>query len=108
MRGGTIPKPTLSEEEEEEPRAGDEEEVGGIVVFVVVEEDVGVVEPAVEMALEAPETVEHTRQLLVACQDHNGSVLSGSLRIHMRLRASADEDLVVLLVDFADDRRCPG
>ena len=38
-------------------------------------------------------------------QDHNGSILSGALCIHVRLGASADEDLVVLLADLTDAGR---
>ena len=70
----------------------------GLVEVAVVEEDVGVVVPAIEVALDGLDGLDNTIQLLVPGQDDKGAVGPGLGGVGFQ--AALDEDLVVLLTDF--------
>lgn len=74
-----------------------------LVEFGVVEEDVGVVVPPVEVALDGLDGLDHPVQLLVASQDDKSGV--GAWLAGVGLEAALDEDLVVLFADFSAKRK---
>lgn len=75
----------------------------GLVEVAVVEEDVGVVVPAVEVALEGANGLDDTIELLVSGENDKGSVGAGLLVVgHL---AAGEEDLVVLFANLADGGR---
>lgn len=80
---------------------------GGVEV-AVVEEDIGVVEPAVEVTLDGLERFDHAVQLLIPGQDHEGGVGSGCAVLDFGVETAVDEDLVVFLGDLPDARRGAG
>lgn len=69
-----------------------------VVEVGVVEEDVRVVVPPVEVALDGLDGLDHSVNLLVAGQDDKGGI--GSRRRGIGLEAARDKDLVVLFADF--------
>ncbi len=75
-----------------------------LVELAIVEEDVGVVVPPIEVALNRLEGLQNTVQLLVSGQDDKGGIGAG-LRV-VGFLAACQEDLVVLFAYFPT-RRCP-
>jgi hypothetical protein len=71
----------------------------GLVELPIVEEDVGVVVPPVEVALDRLHGLDDALQLLVSREHDERSVGAGLARVG--LEAACDEDLVVLLTDFS-------
>lgn len=71
----------------------------GLVEVGVVEEDVGVVVPPVEVALDRLDGLDHAVQLLVPGEHDEGRIGAGLAGV--RLEAARDEHLVVLLADFS-------
>lgn len=71
----------------------------GLIELAVVEEDVGVVVPAVEVALYGADGLEDTLELLVSGENDKGGVGSGLFVVG--LLAAGKEDLVVLFADFS-------
>lgn len=78
----------------------------GLIEVAVVEEDVGVVVPAIEVALDGLDGLDDTVQLLVPGQDDESSVGPGLGRVGFQ--AALDEDLVVFLADFSVTVRVSG
>lgn len=70
----------------------------GLVEVAIVEEDVGVVVPAIEVALDGLDGLDDTIQLLVPGQDDKGTVGPGLGRVGFQ--AALNENLVVFLTDF--------
>ena len=70
-----------------------------IVEVAVVEKDVGVVIPAVEVALDRLDGLDDAIQLLVSGEDDERGIGAG--RAGIRVEATSHEDLVVLFADFA-------
>jgi hypothetical protein len=73
---------------------------GGIEV-AVIQEDVWVVEPAIEMSLDALDRLEDAIQLLVTRQHHERSICPLAFRLLLGVETAVMEDFVVFLVDFA-------
>ena len=74
---------------------------GGIEISIV-QEDVRVVVPSVEVALDGLDGLDHTVQLLVSGEDDEGAVDTGLARIGFE--AALDKDLVVLFADLSVHR----
>ena len=78
---------------------------GGLEVLVkvtVVQEDVRVVEPAIEVPLDRLERLNHTVQLLVSGENDEGGVGPGALgTIGIDGHTARGEDLVMLFADFS-------
>lgn len=70
----------------------------GLVEVAIVQEDVWVVIPAVEVALDRLDRLDYTIKLLVPGQDDENAV--GARLGGIGLEAAFDEDLVVFLADF--------
>lgn len=71
----------------------------GLVEVAIVEEDVGVVVPPVEVALDRLHGLDNTIQLLVSREHDKGGIGAGLAGIW--LEASGNEHLVVLFTDFS-------
>ena len=69
----------------------------GVVEVAIVQEDVGVVVPAVEVALNGLDGLDDAVQLLVSREDDEGAIDAGLAGVG--LEAAGDEDLVVLFAD---------
>lgn len=69
----------------------------GVVEVAIVQEDVGVVIPAVEVALDGLDGLDDTVQLLVSGEDDEGAIDAGLAGVG--LEAAGDEDLVVFFAD---------
>lgn len=70
----------------------------GVVEVAIVQKDVGVVVPAVEVALDGLDGLDDTVQLLVSREDDEGAIGAGLAGVG--LKAAGDEDLVVFFADF--------
>lgn len=80
----------------------------GLIEVAVVEEDVRVVEPAVEVTLNRLDGLDDTIQLLVACKDDKGGVGARSLIcLSLGVEATVDKNLVMLFANFSANR-CQG
>ena len=71
----------------------------GRVELSIIEEDIRVVIPAVEVALDRLDGLDDAVQLLVSGEDHEGAVCSRSAGV--RFETSYFEDFVVLFTDFS-------
>lgn len=76
----------------------------GRVEVVVVEEDVRVVVPSVEMALNRLDGLNHTIQLLVTRKDDESAV--GTRFTGIGLQAACLEDLIILFAYFSAGEQC--
>ena len=68
-----------------------------VAKIAIVEEDVGIVEPSVEMPFDGLDRLNDSLQLFIPCQDDKCSVGPGS--INLGIQAPVGEDLVILLAD---------
>lgn len=75
------------------------------VEVAVVKENVRIVEPTVEVALDRLEGLDDTVQFLVSRENDEGSVSLGSLRpLGVNGHAASSKDLVILFADFPISR----
>lgn len=74
-----------------------------LVEVAIVQEDVWVMVPSVEVALDGLDGLNNTFEFLVSGQDDKGAVGAGLGGV--RLETALDEDLVILLADFSVRRR---
>lgn len=70
-----------------------------LVEVAIVQEDVGVMVPAVEVALDRLDGLNDTIKLLVSCQNNEGAI--GTRLAGVGLETTFDEDLIVLFADFS-------
>ena len=66
----------------------------------VIEEDVRVVEPTVEMTLDAFDRLNHTVQLFISCKDNEGGIGPGLPCGLFRVEAACGKDSVIFFADF--------
>ena len=76
----------------------------GVVEVAIVQEDVRVVIPAVEVALDGLDGLDDTVQLLVSGENDKGAIDAGLAGVG--LEAASDEDLVVLFADSSVVKSC--
>lgn len=74
-----------------------------LVEVAIVQEDVGVVVPPVEVALDRLDGLNDTVQLLISGQDDESAV--GTRLASVGLEAAFDKDLVILFADFPTSAR---
>lgn len=70
-----------------------------LVEVAIVQEDVGVMVPAVEVALDRLDGLDDTIKLLVSCQNNKGTVGTGLAGVG--LETTFDKDFIVLFADFS-------
>lgn len=70
-----------------------------LVEVAIVQEDVGVMVPAVEVALDRLNGLDDTIKLLVSCQNNKGTVGTGLAGVG--LETTFDKDFIVLFADFS-------
>lgn len=76
-----------------------------LVEVAIVQEDIGVMVPAVEVALDRLDGLNYTIKLLVSCQNNKRTI--GTRLAGVGFETAFDEDFVVLFADFSawEERR---